>query len=218
MKRLINNGDIFDKYASFEEKKFQDHTVEQFNWNGHRNIAGTYKGAAYSTNLADNFTANNLRKDSNPKGSLLVEAKNYTDAQIANINSAAIVQQANAYTDTKFTAANAYTDTKFTEAKNYTDSKVKYLYYHFINLQGTSGHVYFTYISEYASQYTIATLKNALYGKTLVCSGFLNGSVAEYITSEGGNLSVGVVNVSDGSTTGEIIDNTFSITDEVASI
>lgn len=207
MKRLINNGDIFDKYASFEEKKFQDHTVEQFNWNGHRNIAGTYKGAAYSTNLADNFTANNLRKDSNPKGSLLVEAKNYTDAQIANINSAAIVQQ-----------ANTYTDTKFTEAKNYTDSKVKYLYYHFINLQGTSGHVYFTYISEYASQYTIATLKNALYGKTLVCSGFLNGSVAEYITSEGGNLSVGVVNVSDGSTTGEIIDNTFSITDEVASI
>lgn len=207
MKRLINNGDIFDKYASFEEKKFQDHTVEQFNWNGHRNIAGTYKGAAYSTNLADNFTANNLRKDSNPKGSLLVEAKNYTDAQIANINSAAIVQQ-----------ANSYTDTKFTEAKNYTDSKVKYLYYHFINLQGTSGHVYFTYISEYASQYTIATLKNALYGKTLVCSGFLNGSVAEYITSEGGNLSVGVVDVSDGSTTGEIIDNTFSITDEVASI
>ena len=207
MKRLLNNGDIFDKYASFEEKKFQDHTVEQFNWNGHRNIAGTYKGAAYSTNLADNFTANNLRKDSNPKGSLLVEAKNYTDAQIANINSAAIVQQ-----------ANTYTDTKFTEAKNYTDSKVKYLYYHFINLQGTSGHVYFTYISEYASQYTIATLKNALYGKTLVCSGFLNGSVAEYITSEGGNLSVGVVDVSDGSTTGEIIDNTFSITDEVASI
>ena len=218
MKRLINNGDIFDKYASFEEKKFQDHTVEQFNWNGHRNIAGTYKGAAYSTNLADNFTANNLRKDSNPKGSLLVEAKNYTDAQIANINSAAIVQQANTYTDTKFTAANSYTDTKFTEAKNYTDSKVKYLYYHFINLQGNSGHFYFTYISEYASQYTIATLKNALYGKTLVCSGFLNGSVAEYITSEGGNLSVGVVNVSDGSTTGEIIDNTFSITDEVASI
>ena len=176
MKRLINNGDIFDKYASFEEKKFRDHTIEQFNWYGDRHISGTYKGAAYSTSLGDNFMATDLRSDSNPKGSILKEAKNYTD------------------------------------------SKVKYLYYHFINLQGTSGHVYFTYISEYASQYTIATLKNALYGKTLVCSGFLNGSVAEYITSEGGNLSVGVVDVSDGSTTGEIIDNTFSITDEVASI
>lgn len=104
------------------------------------------------------------------------------------------------------------------EAKNYTDSKAKNLYYHFINLQGNSGHVYFNYISEYASQYTIATLKNALIGKTLVCSGYLNGSVAEYITSEGGNLSVGVVDVSDGSTTGEIIDSTFSIVDEVAAV
>ena len=207
MKRLINNGDIFDKYASFEEKKFRDHPIEQFNWYGDRHISGTYKGAAYSTSLGDNFIATDLRSDSNPKGSILKEAKNYTDSKVAGISTSAAVQQ-----------ANAYTDTKFTEAKNYTDSKVKYLYYHFINLQGGSGHVYFTYISEYASQYTIATLKNALYGKTLVCSGFLNGSVAEYITSEGGNLSVGVVDVSDGSTTGEIIDNTFSITDEVASI
>lgn len=207
MKRLINNGDIFDKYVSFEDKKFRDDTIKQFNWLGHRHIAGTYSGAAYSTSLGDNYMASNLRNDSNPKGSLLVAAKNYTDAQIANINSAAIVQQ-----------ANTYTDTKFTEAKKYTDSKVQNLYYHFINLQGSSGHVYFTYISGYASQYTIATLKNAIYGKTLVCSGFLNGSVAEYITSEGGNLSVGVVDVTDGSTTGEIIDNTFSITDEVAAI
>ena len=110
MKRLINNGDIFDEYVSFEDKKMQDHTVKQFNWKGHRNIAGTYKGAAYSTSLADNFMADSLRNDSNPKGSILVEAKNYTDAQIANINSAAIVQQAKDYTDTKFTDAKTYTD------------------------------------------------------------------------------------------------------------
>lgn len=113
MKRLINNGDIFDKYVSFEDKKFRDDTIKQFNWLGHRHIAGTYSGAAYSTSLAENYMANSLRNDSNPKGSLLVAAKNYTDAQIANINSAAIVQQ-----------ANTYTDTKFTEAKNYTDQKV----------------------------------------------------------------------------------------------
>lgn len=207
MKRLINNGDIFDKYVSFEDKKFRDDTIKQFNWLGHRHISGTYSGAAYSTSLGDRYMATDLRNESNPRGSLLVAAKNYTDEKVAGINSAAIVQQ-----------ANTYTDTKFTEAKNYTDSKVKNLYYHFINLQGSSGHVYFNYISEYASQYTIATLKNAIYGKTLVCSGFLNGGVAEYIASEGGNLSVGVVDVSDGSTTGEIIDNTFSITDEVASV
>ena len=88
MKRLINNGDIFDKYVSFEDKKFRDDTIKQFNWLGHRHIAGTYSGAAYSTSLAENYMANNLRNDSNPKGSLLVAAKNYTDAQIANINSA----------------------------------------------------------------------------------------------------------------------------------
>ena len=112
MKRLINDGDIFNKYASFEKKAFRDDFVEQFNWNGHRNIAGTYKGAAYSTSLADNFMALNLRNDSNPKGSILVAAKNYTDEKFADVNSAVIVQQANAYTDTKFTEAKAYTDQK----------------------------------------------------------------------------------------------------------
>ena len=83
MKRLINNGDIFDKYVSFEDKKFRDETIKEFNWQGHRRIAGTYKGAAYSTSLADNFMADSLRNDSNPKGSLLVAAKNYTDQKVA---------------------------------------------------------------------------------------------------------------------------------------
>ena len=176
MKRLINNGDIFDKYANLEEKDHLGDKLGSFNWYGHRHISGTYSGAAYSTSLADGYMATDLRSSANPRGSILKEAKNYTD------------------------------------------SKVKNLYYHFMNLQGSSGHVYVSYVSEYASQYTIATLKNALIGKTVVCSGYLNGGVAEYITSEGGNLSVGVVDVSDGSTTGEIIDNTFSITDEIAEI
>ena len=83
MKRLINNGDIFDKYVSFEDKKFRDETIKQLNWQGHRRIAGTYKGAAYSTSLADNFMADSLRNDSNPKGSLLQAAKNYTDEKVA---------------------------------------------------------------------------------------------------------------------------------------
>ena len=103
------------------------------------------------------------------------------------------------------------------EAKKYTDSKAKNLFYHFINLVGTAGSVYVTYISEYASKYTIATLKNALAGKTIVCGGYLNG-VAEYISGESRGLVVGVVDVTDGSTTGETIDNTFSITDEVTPI
>ena len=79
MKRLINNGDIFDKYANLKEK---DHRGN-FDWYGHRHISGTYSGAAYSTSLADNYMANNLRNDSNPKGSLLQAAKNYTDEKVA---------------------------------------------------------------------------------------------------------------------------------------
>lgn len=172
MRRLIKDGEIFDKYANLKDKNQHGN----FDWYGHRHISGTYYGAAYNCSLADNYMANNLRSSTNPTGSILQEAKNYVD------------------------------------------SKVKYLYNHFISLQGTSGHVYVNYISEYASQYTIATLKNALYGKTLVCSGYLNGSVAEYITSEGGNLFVGVVDVSDGSTMAETIDDTFSIADEVSEI
>ena len=83
MRRLIKNAEIFDKYASFEEKKFREDKVEQFNWEGHRHIRGTYSGAAYSTSLADNYMATDLRKDSNPKGSILQEAKNYTDEKVA---------------------------------------------------------------------------------------------------------------------------------------
>ena len=83
MKRLINNGDIFDKYVSFKDKKFRDETIKELNWQGHRRIAGTYKGSAYSTSLADNFMADSLRNDSNPKGSLLQAAKNYTDEEVA---------------------------------------------------------------------------------------------------------------------------------------
>ena len=172
MKRLINNGDIFDKYVSLKEK---DHRGN-FDWYGHRHISGTYSGAGYSTSLADGYMATDLRSSSNPRGSILKEAKNYVDG------------------------------------------KVKYLFYHFMKFEGSSGHVYVSYISEYGSEYTIATLKNAIYGKSIACSGYLNGGVAEYITSEGGNLTVGVVDVSDGSTTGEIIDNTFSMTDEVSAI
>ena len=174
MRRMSKFVGFFDKYGNVDENK--ERHLGKINWDGHIKINGTYSGSAFMAGNKDSFISKDLIKDSNPRGSILQEAKNYTD------------------------------------------SKTKSLYYHFINLYGSSGSVYVTYISEYASKYTIATLKNALVNKTIVCSGYLNGSVAEYITSEGGNISVGVVDVTDGSTTGETIDNTFSITDEVTPI
>lgn len=173
MRKMSKFAGLLDKYGNVDEDT--ERHLGRINWGGHIKIQGTYTGSAFMAGYKDSFISTDLKSSSNPRGSIL------------------------------------------REAKNYTDSKTKNLHYHFMKLEGSSGHVYVTYISEYASKYTIATLKNSLIGKTLVCSGYLNG-VAEYITSEGGNLSVGVVDVTDGSTTGETIDNTFSILDEVTPI
>ena len=97
------------------------------------------------------------------------------------------------------------------------DSKTKGLYYHFVTLMSTVGYVYVTYISDYAGKYTFDTLKAALANNTLICNGYLDGSVAQYISGERG-LSVGVIDLSDGSTEARTIDNTFSVSDEVTPI
>ena len=173
MRKMSKFASLLDKYGNVEEDT--ERHIGKIDWRGHINALATLSCSACMVRNKDSFIAKDLIKDSNPRGSILKEAMNYTD------------------------------------------SKVKYLHYHFITLTGSSGSVYVTYISEYASKYTIATLKNALSGKSLVCSGYLGG-VAEYISSEGGNLVVGVRDVTDGSTTGETIDNTFSITDEVTPI
>ena len=174
MRKMSKYAGLLDKYGNVTEDT--ERHLGRIDWYGHIKINGTYSGSSFMCQNKDSFIAKDLIKDSNPRGSILREAKNYTDTKVKNLN------------------------------------------YHFITLTGSSGSVYVTYISEYASEYTIATLKNALSGKSLVCSGYLNGGVAEYISSEGGNLVVGVVDVTDGSTTGETIDNTFSINDEVTPI
>ena len=176
MRKMSKYADLLDKYGKVEEDT--ERHLGKINWDGHIKLRGSFTGSAFISGYQHDFIATDLKSDSNPRGSIL------------------------------------------REAKNYTDRKAKNLHYHFITLTGSAGSVYVTYISEYASKYTIATLKNALLlsGKSLVCSGYLNGGVAEYISSEGGNLIVGVVDVTDGSTTGETIDSTFSITDEVTPI
>ena len=173
MRKMSKFAGLLDKYGNVTEDT-QRH-LGKINWSGHIKAQGTFSGSAFMAGYKDSFISTDLKSSSNPRGSILMEAKNYTD------------------------------------------SKTKNLHYHFMKLEGSSGHVYVTYISEYASKYTIDTLKNALAGKSLVCSGYLNG-VAEYISGEAGGLIVGVVDVTDGSTTGQTIDNTFSITDEVTPI
>lgn len=173
MRRMSKFAGLLDKYGNVEEDTKRQ--LGKINWDGHIKIRGTFHGAAFGTNYEHSFFSTDLISDKNPRGSILMEARNYTD------------------------------------------SKTKALYYHCVTLVGTAGSVYVTYISDYADKYTIATLKTALAGKTLVCGGYLGG-VAEYISGEAGGLLVGIVDVTDGSTSGTNIDNTFSISDKVTPI
>ena len=173
MRKMGKYASILDKYGNVVEDA--ERHLGRIDWDGHIKANGTFSGSAFVAGNKDSFIAKDLIKDSNPRGSILQEAKNYTDTKTKNLN------------------------------------------YHFITLTGSAGSVYVTYISEYANKYTISTLKNALAFKSIVCSGYLNG-VAEYISGEAGELVVGVRDVTDGSTTGETIDNTFSIKDEVTPI
>ena len=173
MRKMSKYAGLLDKYGNVEEDT--ERHLGKINWDGHIKLRGSFTGSAFISGYQHDFIATDLKSESNPRGSILREAKNYTDTKVKNLN------------------------------------------YHFITLEGSSGSVYLTYISEYASKYTTATLKNALAGKTLVCSGYVNG-VAEYISGQGGNLVVGVHDVSDRCTTGETIGNTFSIKDEVTPI
>ena len=174
MRKMSKYAGLLDKYGNVDEDT--ERHLGKINWDGHIKIRGSYTGSAFISGYQHDFIATDLKSESNPRGSILREAKNYTDTKTKNLN------------------------------------------YHFITLTASAGSVYVTYISEYASKYTITTLKNALSGKSLVCGGYLNGGAAEYISGQGGGLVVGVVDVSDGSTTGETIDNTFSIKDEVTPI
>lgn len=84
MRKMSKFAGLLDKYGNVEEDKERHHG--KINWYGHISIGGTYSGAAYSATLADSYMATNLRTDSNPKGSILVEAKNYTDSKVKRIH------------------------------------------------------------------------------------------------------------------------------------
>ena len=84
MRRMSKFVGLLDKYGNVEEDT-QRH-LAKIDLRGHVKITGTYSGAAYTTSLANNFMATNLQSESNPKGSILVEAKNYTDSKIKHIH------------------------------------------------------------------------------------------------------------------------------------
>ena len=84
MRRMSKFASVLDKYGNVEEDT-QRH-LAKIDLRGHVKINGTYSGSAYTTSLANAYMATNLQSESNPKGSILVEAKNYTDQKIKHIH------------------------------------------------------------------------------------------------------------------------------------
>ena len=92
-------------------------------------------------------------------------------------------------------------------------------YYHFITLTNSTSTFYLTYQNTLEDKLnTLDSLKTALSGKCLICTGHTDSEIAEYISGEGANIVVGVVGKSDNSTSGITIDSSFTITDLVTTV
>ena len=84
MRKMSKFAGLLDKYGNVEEDT-QRH-LGRINWDGHIKAQGTFSGSAFVAGNKDNFTAKDLIKDSNPRGSILQEVKNYTDSKIKHIH------------------------------------------------------------------------------------------------------------------------------------
>lgn len=103
----------------------------------------------------------------------------------------------------------------FDNEVSFTEFKYKF-YYHFITLTSNTSTFYFTFQNNSEDKInTLDSLKTALAGKSLICTGHTSSETAEYISGKGDNIIVGVVNKSDNSTSGITIDSSFTITDLV---
>lgn len=96
---------------------------------------------------------------------------------------------------------------------------LNFSYLHFITLTSNTSTFYFTYQNTSVDKIsTLDSLKTALAGKYLLCTGHTDTEKAEYISGERGNIVVGVVDNSDNSTSGITIDSSFTITDDVTPV
>ena len=104
--------------------------------------------------------------------------------------------------------------------KAYTSKKYHLKYHsHFITLTSSNSTFYLTYQNTSDEKIiTLVSLKTALTGKCLLCTGHTDTEKAEYISGEGENIVVGVVDNSDNSTSGITIDSSFTITDLVSPV
>ena len=84
MRRMSKFVGLLDKYGNVDEDK--ERHLGKINWDGHIKLRGSYTGSAFISGYQHDFIATDLKSDSNPRGSILREAKNYTDSKVKRIH------------------------------------------------------------------------------------------------------------------------------------
>ena len=84
MRKMSKYTSILDEYGNALEDA--DRHLAKIDFRGHVKINGTYSGSAFVASTKDSFISKDLIKDSNPRGSILMEAKNYTDSKAKRIH------------------------------------------------------------------------------------------------------------------------------------
>ena len=84
MRKMSKFAGLLDKYGNVDEDT--ERHLGRINWDGHMKINGTYSGSAFMAGTKDSFISPDLKSYSNPRGSILMEAKNYTDSKTKHIH------------------------------------------------------------------------------------------------------------------------------------
>lgn len=84
MRKMSKYAGLFDKYGNVEEDK--ERHLGKINWSGHIKAQGSFLGSAFISGYQHDFIAKDLKSESNPRGSILREAKNYTDTKTKHIH------------------------------------------------------------------------------------------------------------------------------------
>ena len=83
MRKMSKFAGLLDKYGNVTEDK--ERHLGRIDWYGHIKSNGTFTGSAFMAGNKDSFISTDLKSSSNPRGSILMEAKNYTDSKAKNL-------------------------------------------------------------------------------------------------------------------------------------
>ena len=84
MRKMSKFAGLLDKYGNVEEDT--ERHLGKINWDGHIKLRGSFSGSAFISGYQHDFIATDLKSESNPRGSILMEAKNYTGTKVKHIH------------------------------------------------------------------------------------------------------------------------------------